>query len=461
MFAALDLFSVRRPDFSRTPTFHSAVIVASALLLCTLMLFGFVYRQTTAYLMVKYDALAVDELRVFASNTPDRLLQEINDRLAKDPQHIKIAGLFAADGHRIAGNVALLPPGLTPGVPAEGIVSRLDRDGAAAQHVRLIAGTLPNGRTLVIGRQIDEITKIAQIVVRTLLLGLLPAFVLVIIIGIFLSQRIYVRVRDLSGKIQRVATSDLRERLPISGRGDTFDQMAQGVNRMLADTESLVREIAAVGDNIAHDLRTPLTRVRVCLERGRKRATTLDELCTVVDQSIGSLDQSLAIVTALLRIAEIEHNRRLDGFSQVPLVPLVREIRDLYEPVAEDKGIALVVELGGEATAHGDRDLLFEAVANLVDNAIKFTPTGGHVEIGLLVGDGASAIRVKDTGPGIPEAEREAVTKRFYRADKSRRSEGLGLGLSLVAAIVKLHGFKLSIVAGPGCTTEIVCPQVH
>lgn len=335
---------MHRPNFSRTPTFYSALIVASALLLCTLVVFGFVYGQTTAYLISKYDALALDELRVFASNTPDRLLQEIDDRLLKDPQHIKIAGLFDADGKRVTGNIESLPLGLASDTPTKAVVNRLDDGVRKAQNVRLVARTLPDGRTLVIGRQIDEITGIARIVVRTLILGLLPAFILVVVIGMILSQRVYIRVAELSRKIQRVATNDLRERLPISGRGDTFDEMAESVNRMLGDTESLVREIAAVGDNIAHDLRTPLTRVRVRLERGRAHAPTLDELRTVVDQAIGGLDQSLAIITALLRITEIEHNQRLNGFSQVPLGPLVREVGDLYEPIAEDKGVTLRVD---------------------------------------------------------------------------------------------------------------------
>jgi signal transduction histidine kinase len=162
-----------------------------------------------------------------------------------------------------------------------------------------------------------------------------------------------------------------------------------------------------------------------------------------------------------LRIAEIEHNRRLEGFSQVQLGPLVREVGDLYEPIAEDKHVTLQVDVADEATVHGDRDLLFEAVANLVDNAVKFTPEGGCVTLVLLRRDGESVIQVKDTGPGIPEAEREAVIRRFYRSDKSRNTEGLGLGLSLVAAIIKLHGFRFTIAAGPGCTVEIVCPQAN
>jgi signal transduction histidine kinase len=458
---ASGLSSVRRPDFASTPTFYSVLGVASALLLFTLVLFGLVYRQATDYVIEKYDALLVEELRVFASNTPEQLLQEINDRLLKDPQHIKIAGLFGADGVRIAGNIESLPSNLAPDVPENVTVFRIDGGERTAQNVRLAARTLSSGRSLVIGRQIDEITELAQIVVRTLVLGLLPAFILTILIGMALSQRVYLRVAELNRKIQHVVTSDLSERLPTSGRDDTFDQIAVSVNGMLGDIESLVREIAAVGDNIAHDLRTPLTHVRVRLERGRARASTLNELRTVVDQAMGGLDQSLTIITALLRIAEIEHSRRLERFGQVTLGPLVREVRDLYDPIAEDKGVALCVAVADEATVHGDRDLLFEAVANLVDNAIKFTPKGGRVDVILLRREGETVVRVKDTGPGIPEAEREAVTKRFYRSDKSRRTEGVGLGLSLVAAIVKLHGFQFAITSSPGCTVEIVCPQAR
>src|SRR5262249_62124969 len=220
-------------------------------------------------------------------------------------------------------------------------------------------------------------------------------------------------------------------------------------------------EIAGVGDDIAHDLRTPLTRARIRLERGREHAITMEELRSVCDQAIVGLDQSLAIITALLRITEIEHSRRLDAFSDVPLAALVREVGDLYEPMAEDKGVALAVEVANEAIVHCDRDLMFEAVANLVDNAVKFTPKGGRVEIDLLRRERESVIRVKDTGPGIPADEHESVTKRFYRSDKSRGTGGLGLGLSLVAAIVKLHGFRFAIAPGPGCTAEITCAQAH
>jgi PAS domain S-box-containing protein len=223
--------------------------------------------------------------------------------------------------------------------------------------------------------------------------------------------------------------------------------------------EEALQEAKVVGDNIAHDLRTPLTRVRLRLERGREHAATLEELRAVADQAIAGLDHSLTTITALLRITEIEHTRRREGFSDVQLASLLREAGDLYEPIAENKGVILRIDAPDGAVVDGDRDLLFEAVANLVDNAVKFTPEGGSVDLALLDQEGETVIRVSDTGPGISEAEREAVTQRFYRSDKSRNTKGLGLGLSMVAAIIKLHSFRLTISAGPGCTAEIVCPH--
>jgi signal transduction histidine kinase len=450
---------VSLPDFTRTTTFRWTLVVAGAFGLCTLLLFGFVYWQTAAYMMSESDILLSEELQVFAANTPEQRLAEIDDRLRKDPRRVKIAALFGADGHRLAGNVESLPSGLAPDLPINAAVVRIGDGGREIQQVRLAAHPLPNGEVLVIGRNIDEITELAEIVRRALVLSLLPAFGLAVAIGTVLSLRAHNRLLEVNRRIQRIVAGDLRERLPTRGGDDPFDQLAVSVNRMLAEIEILIHEIAGVGDDIAHDLRTPLTRVRVRLERGRQHAATLDELRAVADKAITGLDQSLAIITALLRIAEIEHNRRLEGFSQVQLAPLVREVGDLYDPIAEDKRVTLRVDVGDEAIARGDRDLLFEAVANLVDNAVKFTPEGGRVDLGLVLRDGETVIRVRDTGPGISEIEREAVTKRFYRSDKSRRTEGLGLGLSLVAAIVKLHGFRFTITAGPGCTVEIACPQ--
>jgi len=461
MFAALGSSSVRLTDFARMTTFRWTLVVAGAFFLCTLLLFGFVYFQTASYITSEFDDLIIGELRIIAAEPPERWLAHINERLDNDPRRVRIAGLFGADGHRVAGNMESLPGGMIPGTPSNAVVVLIDKAGPDTKTVRLATALLPDGEVLAIGRNIEEIGGIAKIVQHALALGLLPAFALAIIVGLVLSWRAQHRLLEVNRRIQRIVAGDLRERLPTRGGNDPFDQLAVNVNRMLGDIEALIQEMAGVGNDIAHDLRTPLTRVRVRLERGRERATTLDELRKVVDQSIGGLDQSLTIVTALLRIAEIEHSRRLERFSDVQLAPVVREVGDLYEPIAQDKHVTFKVETADEAVVHGDRDLLFEAVANLVDNAVKFTPEGGQVALSLLHRKGESVIQISDTGPGIPESEREAVTKRFYRSDKSRNTEGLGLGLSLVAAIVKLHGFRFTIAPGPGCTVEIACPEIH
>jgi signal transduction histidine kinase len=278
-------------------------------------------------------------------------------------------------------------------------------------------------------------------------------------VGSFLTIRSQRRVEQVNRTVQRFVAGQLQERVPTRGSNDSFGRLETLVNGVLGEIETLVRRLAGVGDDIAHDLRTPLTRVRVLLERAQKKAGSLDELRTSVDQAIVGLDQSLAMITALLRIAEIEHSRRMDAFGSVALADLAREVGELYEPIAEDKNVGFVVNANDDLIVRGDRDLLFEAIANLVDNAVKFTPEGGRVDIEVLRRGDDAAIRVRDTGPGVAVGEEDLVTKRFYRSEKSRRDPGLGLGLSLVSAIAKLHGFRFSILPGPCCTTEISGPQ--
>jgi signal transduction histidine kinase len=311
----------------------------------------------------------------------------------------------------------------------------------------------------VMGREVDEANKISHIVGLAVTLGLLPGFCLCLLAGAWLSVRAQGRIEEVNQRVQRIVAGDLRERLPYRSIDEPFSKLAIIVNGMLDKMEAMIHALAGVGNDIAHDVRTPLTRARLTLERGRTNATTLEQLQTVVDRSITGIDQALTIVTALLRLAEIENSRRSAGFGEVALDEMLEEVRDIYEPIAENKKITLHVEAPQHLTVRGDRDLLVEAVANLVDNAIKFTPEGGKVGIELLRGEGAAIVRVTDTGCGISAQERDAVQRRFYRSDKIRNTPGVGLGLNLVAAIVKLHGFKLTIFSGPGCRVEIVCPD--
>jgi signal transduction histidine kinase len=446
------------PDFVRTVTFRWTLSVAAILAVYVLLLFGVIYWRTDRYLTSRSDAVVTLQAKIFAAEPPERQLEAIEELLRQDPRNVHNAGLFTPDGQRITGNLLRVPSDLRIDGPAQTSLIPAGPDGAEKQSVRAVARRLPDGKVLVIGRDVDEVVAITRIVGEALAMGVVPALCLSIAAGILLSIRAQRRVEEVTRRVERIVAGDLRQRLPSHGGNDSFDKLAVIVNGMLDRIEALVHEIAGVGDDIAHDLRTPLTRVRVALQRGRANSKTLEDSQAVFDNAIRGLDQSLSIITAILRIAEIEHNRRLAGFSKVELAALIREVGDLYEPIAEEKGITLEVDAGNETTVHGDRDLLFEAIANIVDNAVKFTPKGGRVRVALMDGDGESVVRVSDTGPGISEEERDVVTRRFYRSDRSRQAQGVGLGLSLVAAILNLHGFRLTIGSGHGCVIEVACP---
>jgi signal transduction histidine kinase len=450
------LFFVRLPEFTRSTTFRWTLAVSGAFIACILLMFGFILAQAYSNLTADVDALITEVANTIASHEPQQRIFGLDQYLRADPNRVKLGGLFDAEGNRIAGNIETLPSALHTDASAQ-LASLLKiNDGVRERYaVRAVARSLPDGGTLVIARSDYEFTWITHIVERALAVGLIPALCLSLAVGVFLSLRAQKRIEEVNNRIQRIVAGELRERLPARGTNDPFDKLAALVNGMLGEIEVLVRRLAGVGDDIAHDLRTPLTRVRISLERARQKAVNLDELRKSVDQALVGLDQSLAIITALLRISEIEHSRRMDGFRSVALGDLVREVGDLYEPIAEDKKVDFAVRAEADTTVHGDRDLLFEAIANLVDNAVKFTPQGGRVELCLLRNGNEAVVRVCDTGPGIPAGESELVTRRFYRSDKSRRDPGLGLGLSLVSAIAKLHGFSLKISAGPGCVAEL------
>jgi signal transduction histidine kinase len=458
LFRRIDLMQL--PEFMRSTTLRWTFLVAGIFAAFIIALLGFIYLKTESDLTTRSDRVIASQVGVFAGLSAERRLDAINEHLRQDPSRVQLAGLFSANGRRIAGNLEGLPAGVGTGDAIQSaVVDRIDDRGREKQAVRLMARGLPNGEVLAIGRNVDEVAEIARVVGRALALGLVPAVLLCLAVGVALSARARHRIVEVNERVQRIVAGDLRERLPHRSAGDPFSKLAVVVNTMLDEMETLIHSLAGVGNNIAHDLRTPLTRARLTLERGRTGATTLEQLQRVADKTIDGLDQSLSIITAILRLAEIEQSQRSAGFGKVALADLIREVGDMYEPIAEDKGVALVIHSPHEPSTHGDRDLLIEAVANLVDNAIKFTPPGGRVEIGLFPGDGESIVRVRDTGAGISEHERDAVLRRFYRSDKVRHTSGLGLGLNLVGAIARLHGFRFTIFPGSGCVVEIGCPR--
>jgi signal transduction histidine kinase len=451
---------MRQAQIIRSNIFHRALTVAGVFAAFVIVLFGFIYWQTDQYLIARSDRMITRQLNVIAALAGERQLNAIDEHLRQDSRGVQYAGLFAADGSRITGNLEQLPAELKMNDSVQSLsVVRTLPASREIRVIRAIARRVPNGDALVIGREVDETREISHVVGQALALGLLPAFCLCLLAGAWLSKRAQERVEEVNQRVQRIIAGDLRERLPYRDVDDPFSKLAAIVNGMLDEMETMIHALAGVGNDIAHDLRTPLTRARLALERGRTNATTLEQLQAVADKAVANIDQSLTIITALLRLAEIENSRRSAAFGNVPLHEMLREVCDIYEPIAENKNINLRVEVGHRLDVRGDRDLLLEAVANLVDNAIKFTPEGGNVAIELLRGDGETIIRVTDTGSGISEQEREAVLRRFYRSDKIRSTPGVGLGLNLVAAIVKLHGFRLAIHSGQGGRLEIICPH--
>jgi signal transduction histidine kinase len=452
--------NMRQAQFLRSNTFYWALMVAAVFAVFVTGLFGFIYWRIGDYLTTRSDRVITAQLEGIADLPPDRRVEAVEERLRQDLRGVQLAAIFAADGHLITGNLESLPARLQIDAPAQGAdIIRTDRGFREAQTVRAIARRMQTGNVLVMGRNIDEANELSQVVGQALAWGLIPAFCLCLLAGAWLSMRAQTRVEEINQRVQRIIAGDLHERFPHRDVDEPFSKLVIIVNGMLDEMEKMIHALAGVGNDIAHDLRTPLTRVRLTLERGRANATTLEQFQAVSDKAIAGIDQSLTIITALLRLAEIENNQRSARFGTVALYDMLRAVSDIYEPIAESKNIALRVGPSQHFTVRGDRDLLIEAVANLVDNAIKFTPEGGTVDITLLRGNGETIMRVTDTGCGIGENERDAVKRRFYRSDKVRNTPGIGLGLNLVSAIVKLHGFRLSILSGPGCQVEIICPD--
>lgn len=313
--------------------------------------------------------------------------------------------------------------------------------------------TLEDGTRLFAGADITRVIEDYNFMLGLCLLSILLMLV-VIAVSFFISTFVVSRTNRIAATAKEIMdTGNLSQRLPIDSKWDDLSYLSGVLNAFLARTENLVEGVQRVSDNIAHDLRTPLTRLRNNLESLRRTDSRAAE------ELIAEADHLLATFSALLRIARIETARKKTQFAPVDLAAVLRDAADLYEPIAEQKGIGFDIDIDAAAPAAvtGDRDLLFQACANLIDNAIKFSPDGGRIALSLRGAEGRAALCFRDEGPGIPDQDKEKVFTRFFRGDQSRHTPGSGLGLSLVAAVADLHDGRIMLEdAGPGLRVTLI-----
>ncbi|WP_173576104.1 sensor histidine kinase [Acetobacter fallax] len=477
----------RRFELFRTARFQLALGFAVAILLATVFQFSLIYSQMTSLEFRRSAQLLRREMDFLLSLPPDHLAYVIRERSTDDLRIvINEAGIFTAAREPVTGDLKEWPEGLV--ADGEMHASMMVPEEGAPYKVWFLADHLSDGRLLALGRSVHPLSEQKLMLRRASVTTIVPIFVLALLTGLWLSHRALARVKEMHEAVDRIMQGDIHERLPAGSERDDLHRLAGSVNRMLDRLEQLMHDMRDVGNDIAHDLRTPLARVRASLERtlAGPNAGSPEVLRDAIGGAIENLDQCFSIITALLRMAEIDNGRRRDGFAAVDLEDLARDIIDLYEPIAESEGVGLYGPKSGPVSqgammssasppqdslsgttfsgasfpavpvvVQGDRDLLIEMLANLVDNAIKFTPPGGSVRVDVGCWRGHPAVAVTDNGIGIAPQERAAVLTRFYRSDKSRHIRGSGLGLSLVASILRLHNAHVLVEdAMPGHPTQ-------
>ena len=371
-------------------------------------------------------------------------------------------------GEGLAGNVGSLEPGVLdrPGW-LETNYHRLESPEGTEHRALVRVVQLPGGFHLLVGRDLEERERLFAIVVNAGQWSLALVIVLGLIGGFFVSRRVLSRIDAMTGTAQTIMAGDLSGRLPVAGTGDELDRLADNVNAMLERIEALMRGLKEVSDNIAHDLKTPLTRLRNRCEQALRSATGETSYRAALESTIAESDDLIRTFDALLMIARAESGQARDNMTEFDASEIARDVGDLYEPVADEKGIALKIDAPAAAPVRGNRELVSQALANLIDNAIKYAGPSGKVngvpaEIVVRAGNDGERITlsVADRGPGIPDADRGRVVERFVRLEESRSEPGSGLGLSLASAVARLHGGELKLEDNhPGLRTTIALPR--
>jgi signal transduction histidine kinase len=419
----------------------------------TLGFFGFLYWQANSYLNSSVDHWIQRDSVVYLNNTGE-IVRMLDTHAERDLDAWRPFGLFDSSGRYIAGNLRSLPERPVP--VGRYFEYSLIRNGKEAPF-RGVGYRMANDDILILSYNVNEISGFKHLLVNALTWGGILVFAIGIAGAVITGLGAVRQINGITGAVERIVIGNLAERLPTRRGAGDLDRLVHLVNGMLDDIERLMREVKGVTDDIAHDLRTPLTRLLGGLERARRRTTSAEEYACAVDAAIAETKAVLGTFSALLRIAEVEDGARRAGFMRIDLGQIAADVVEFHAPVAEERGVMLSFDTDAPSLTQmsGDPSLLFEAIGNLVDNAIKFSPNGGCVGVRTYCYKGRIGVAVSDNGPGIPPEEREAVLRRFHRLEKSRHTPGSGLGLSLVAAVAKLHGLSLTIDSSyPGsCVT--------
>ena len=438
---------LRFRDIRRTSTFRLTVALSAAFTIGMVALLGLIYGITARELTARSDRILRQEAARLLTLTPDALPAQITDEAARNRYGLSYVALLASDGEAVAGNIRTDGP-----LPYD---HPQDVEGRGARGpFRLIAVRTPGGETLLLGRDISQIRDLRQRILMIVIATGIAMTISTLLAAVALSLRPLRRVRDFQLASHAIASGRLDGRMPLTDRHDELDQFAATVNVMIEEVGRVVSQVKGITDAVAHDLRTPLTRVRTYLYRAQHAPDVPPAFAALAEKAVGDLDVVLDRFAALLRIAEIEASARRSGFAPVDLSRLVDDVVDLYEPLADANGVTIRGGDRAPAVVDADGKLLFEALSNLVDNAIKFAATS--VRIAVRHEGTTTVVEVSDDGPGIPPTEREAVLRRFHRGALAADRPGSGLGLSVVAAIVHLHGFALHLGdAGSGLVAQV------
>ena len=380
------------------------------------------------------------------------ITQELHDGIDSDSEIFLVTD---ASGRPLVGNLSHWP---VASAPRGQLIDRDVIRNGKPSSARLIIRPLPTGGTLYVGRDLSEQRSIRALVLHALDAAAVVALVLVVLGAYLFRQQLEARIHEIGHTARAIEAGDLKSRIAISG-DDEFAQLSIDINRMLDRMEQLMAGVRDVSNAIAHDLRTPLSRVRSVLEEALRRDGSAAGLASAARGAVESIDELILIFNKLLQIAEAESGMRTGSFAPVDLQRIAHDMSELYDAAAEERGVQLRVATNNSVWASGDRDLLSSAVASLIDNAIKYAGAGSTVRLSATDSALGRSIVVEDDGPGVPDNELSRLPERFYRVDRARALPGNGLGLAIVSAIATLHGGRLQLSnAAPGLRAAVMLP---